>query len=423
MTKSTQINDNEINLIDLIIIILEGKWKIFAIVVVALLVVFGQQAIMKKTTKFTAITEIKPITTFQQSRYVSINNSLKNQFKFDDSINSSVYLNEIYKDTINETNEAGLGNIVNLEYDMFLKFTKSNFLNLFTEVLNEKKIFEDAIRKYNLININSYNNEQEYNEAVTKLASSIKIVKKVSGNREKDNYVVTYSIQFTFDDIEKWKAVLQYVNEKANKLVQQNLKKEYESLLSFIEQQKTYMLEDISTNIENLIVDYESKIEDKLLFLKEQAAIAEALGIESNSITISIPTIADEVQTFYENLEFENKMPHQPFYLKGYIAINKEIELIKSRTEIDSFIPGLLNLEQAKRSIQQDKKLDRIKLLFSRTPVGGDNFIAASANISATSFEYQSNNQMQTLILTILIGFFIGVFYVVINKALKSKKN
>ena len=84
MTKSTQINDNEINLIDLIIIILEGKWKIFAIVVVALLVVFGQQAIMKKTTKFTAITEIKPITTFQQSRYVSINNSLKNQFKFDD---------------------------------------------------------------------------------------------------------------------------------------------------------------------------------------------------------------------------------------------------------------------------------------------------------------------------------------------------
>ena len=41
-----------------------------------------------------------------------------------------------------------------------------------------------------------------------------------------------------------------------------------------------------------------------------------------------------------------------PFYLRGYEAIEKEIELIESREEVSAFVDGLLKLEQEKRFLE-----------------------------------------------------------------------
>ena len=139
---------------------------------------------------------------------------------------------------------------------------------------------------------------------------------------------------------------MRYVDEKANKVVQLNLQSSLENFFFFINQQKKYELEDISTRIDNIIKDYDQDIENKILFLEEQAAIAKALGIENNSI---------EIQTYVKRaLENNSSFPNQPFYLKGYIAIEKEIELIKGREDKNLFITGLYKLKRAKRSIQQD---------------------------------------------------------------------
>jgi hypothetical protein len=414
MTKSKQIDNNEINLIDLIITIIEGKWKIFSSIIITLLVLFAQQAIFgNKVKNFTASTEIFPINSYEESKYLNINNSIYSKFFLKDS----GYNLDKFNNNTEEKKDQDF-NIMNLSDYMYIipKFTKSNFLNIYIEVLNEKKLFEEAIRKYNLIDINLYDDEKKYNEAVTKLASSIKIVKNFLGNKKKNTYTVTNNIQFTFNDGEKWKDVLRYVDEKANKVVQLNLQSSLENFFFFINQQKKYELEDISTRIDNIIKDYDQDIENKILFLEEQAAIAKALGIENNSI---------EIQTYVKRaLENNSSFPNQPFYLKGYIAIEKEIELIKGREDKNLFITGLYKLKRAKRSIQQDKTSERIQLLFSKTPASNNkDFIAASVNISATTFKYEKNNQRQSLILAILIGFLIGVFYVIIHKALKSKES
>tara|TARA_B100001063_G_C16406525_1_gene377389 strand:- start:78 stop:584 length:507 start_codon:yes stop_codon:yes gene_type:complete len=168
------------------------------------------------------------------------------------------------------------------------------------------------------------------------------------------------------------------------------------------------------------MIDYDRETSDKILFLEEQASIAEKLGIANNAIEVA--TFSNENVSIYD-ASTKNLVPNLPFYLKGYIAINEEIELLRNRSDKKAFIPELLTLEQTKRSIQQDKTLDRAKLFFSKTPVGGNEvFTAATANVSATTFKYEDDHKKNTLILGLLVGLIIGVFFVLIQKVLQSRK-
>jgi LPS O-antigen subunit length determinant protein (WzzB/FepE family) len=59
MVKNSKIDNDEINLIELMCILWEGKWKIAVAVIISLIAVISYQS--TKTKNFTAITEIKPI--------------------------------------------------------------------------------------------------------------------------------------------------------------------------------------------------------------------------------------------------------------------------------------------------------------------------------------------------------------------------
>ena len=76
MSNVPQTYDNEIDLLSLIQTIWDGKWKIVSIIAVSLLLVFGFN-IVKPNKTFTAMTEIKPITSFEFDRYSLFNASLK----------------------------------------------------------------------------------------------------------------------------------------------------------------------------------------------------------------------------------------------------------------------------------------------------------------------------------------------------------
>ena len=69
---SDRIYDDEIDLLNLIQTVWDGKWKIASIIVVSLLLVFGFN-IVKPNTTFTASTEIKPIARFEFDRYSLFN--------------------------------------------------------------------------------------------------------------------------------------------------------------------------------------------------------------------------------------------------------------------------------------------------------------------------------------------------------------
>ena len=395
MIKKSQINKDEINLIDLMLTLWKGKWKIALAVAISLIAVITHQS--TKTNSFTAISKIKPLSILELNKFLVFNKLIENI----NSTNTNTNTNNTNTNTNTNTNNNTK------------TISASKLLNLYLSVLNDSSVFEDGIRKFNLLEVSQYNNEQEYSEAIIRLASSVEIfLSTVSKKTKKENLEVPYyTISFTYHDAKKWKSVLMYVDKFANELVQKAIIDEYNNILQFLKNKQKYQLEDISIKINNLYIDYERETSDKLSYLKEQSAIAKQLGIAKNTI---------EVQTFgNQNALLSNVQTDSPFYLRGYEAIDKEIELINFRTNKKAFINGLFDLEKKKRAIEQDLTIERIKLALKSTlPATNNKFSAASLDIVTTKFEYKDNKKI--IMIVMVLGLMAGIFYVLISNSLQS---
>ena len=405
MTKNTQINNDEINLVEVIILILKGKWKIAAAIVFSVMIVFIYQS--TQIDKFTVITNILPITSSEESKYIL----LYNEFE---QLNSKHFNDVVKKGNKGEVDEKI---VIPFSFHSF-RFSKTGFIDFFIETLNEKKLFEDAIRKYNLLDVGGYSNEQEYNEAIIKLASSVEIVTSSESARnysgeDTNKLTIRHKIKFVYHDAKKWIAVLKYVDEQANKAIKLKITNHFNRIL-FIERKKNYEeIEDLKIKIKNLVQDYDRVTSDKILYLQEQSAIAKKLGISKNTI---------EVQTFgSQNALFSSVNTDSPFYLRGYEAIDKEIALITSRKEKKAFIPKLFDAEKLIRGIEQDKTLERFEAKIALTPLANNNdFSAASIKVLITQFNYESKKKK--LLFAALAGLIVGVLYILINNLFKNQK-
>jgi len=364
--------DDEIDLVELAQTVWEGKWKIVAVVAFSVLSVFGYQTFQPQP-NFEASTEIKPITSVEAERY-------------------------------RQSNALG-----------FFEVSPNTLLNLYIEQLDERTLFEEAIREYQLLDVEKFEDKQAYEEAVIALASSIEILppNDIDGTKKGDVRRF-WTIGFEYNDDAKWKSVLSFVDSNANQSVQRILQQRFQTSLSVAKQKQMFELEDLEFLIANALEDYDRNTSDRLAYLIEQASIARKLGVAKNTI---------EAQTFSaQNGMIANVKTDTPFYLRGYEAIEKEIELIKSRTNKEAFVKGLVELEQNQRTLKQDKMLERAESLFASTPIlNTTDFSAVSVTVNATTFETKSK-KMLMLALAVVIGGMVGVVYVLISSAVRNRK-
>jgi len=364
--------DDELDLVELAQTVWDGRWKIVAVVALSVLSVFGYQTIQSQP-NFEALTEIKPITSVEAERY-------------------------------RQSNALG-----------FFEVTPNTLLNLYIEQLDERTLFEEAIHKYQLLDIENFEDKQAYDEAVIALASSIEILPPINvDGTEREDVKRFWTIGFEYNDDAKWKQVLLSVDSLANQSVQRILQQRFRTSLSVAKQKQIFELEDLDLLITNALEDYERTTSDRLAYLSEQASIARKLGVAKNTI---------EAQTFSaQNGMIANVETKTPFYLRGYEAIEKEIELIKSRTKKEAFVSGLLELEQKQRTLKQDKTLERADILFASTPIMSTNdFSDVSVTVDATEIEDKSK-EMLMLALSVVIGGMVGVFYVFFSSAVRKRK-
>jgi LPS O-antigen subunit length determinant protein (WzzB/FepE family) len=418
MLKTTKSNSEEINLFDLINILWTGKWKIALCIIISMIIGISYNWQNNKVKNFTAITKISSVPQQEINKYIefnkinqiSLNVNTKDVYlekvKSGSEVNS--YINRIFlKKEIDESKDK---NIV----DEMFNISKSKLLNLFVDELNEKKIFLDAIRKFNLLDAKNYKDEAEYNKATANLASKIKILKPTFdiNNGKLTSKFPYYAIKFKYHDSEKWRNVLKYVNSSTNKKVLQNLQEHFRTLILIEKKNREYNLEDLTIKIDNLIIDHDRKTSDRILYLKEQSSIAKTLGIAKNTI---------EVLTLGNQNALLNVQTDSPFYLRGYEAIDKEIELINLRLDNNAFVLGLLELEQDKRNFNQNKTLERVEKIFKKTPLYEDsNFFASTINVFGTNYEYKKDTKL--IPIYFIIGLIIGLLYVFINNEIQPHK-
>jgi LPS O-antigen subunit length determinant protein (WzzB/FepE family) len=362
---------DEIDLMEFFQTIWDGKFKIASVIVMAVLGVVGF-FYTQPPPSFTAKTEVRPITSDIANRY-QISNSLG-----------------------------------------FFEVGTTNLQNLYIEWLDTRLLFEDAFRKYAVLDKNDYETETDFNKAIIELAAAISLLPPINvDGTAKGESRRHWTIEFEFNNKEKWLNALADVKAKANQNVRELIRDNFTTTLAAAEKKKAFEIEDISTTIDNALSDYDRKADDRVAFLREQSAIARKLGVKNNTI---------ETQSFGgKNSVVTNVKTDTPFYLRGYEAIEKEIELIEARNNKEAFVDGFLELEQKKRQLEQDKTLERAEALFADTPVmRGDDFSAVVMTVAATEFESKSK-RMLMLAMAVVLGGMVGTVYVLIANAMRKR--
>ena len=367
LSDSDKTYDNEIDLLSLIQTGWDGKWKIVSLIAVSLLSVFGFN-IVKPNTSFIASTEIKPITSFEFDKY----------------------------GLFNATGVFGI--------------TRKTLLNLYIEQIEEGSLLETAVDKFNLVNKDDYDSESDYKDTIEKFVSEIEILKPI---KEKNEIRLHHVLSAEYNDKDKWKELITFVNNEANRKVKASIINRFSTVISIQKQKKDFALEDINIKIDNVKNDYDRYTKDRLAFLTEQAAIARKLDIEKNTISS---------QRFNaQNTVLTNVKTDTPFYLRGYVAIEEEIRQITSRNDKKAFTKDLFKLEQQKRTLEQDETIQRAVNLFNKTPLTRNEFKATIVKVATTDFEINNKRNLYYA-LAIILGGIIGVVYVLIANVFKNRR-
>ena len=381
---------DEVDLLEFFQTIWDGKFKIAGAIVIAVLGVVGF-LFAQPPPSFTAKTEVKPITSDIANRY---------------QISNSLGFFEVYSDKDKNDGQDK----AKAKAKAVVRFLDE----LFIEQLDTRLLFEDAFRKYAVLDKNDYETETDFNKAIIELAAAISLLPPINvDGTAKGESRRHWTIEFEFNDKEKWLNALADVKAKANKNVRELIRDNFTTTLAAAEKKKAFEIEDISTTINNALSDYDRKADDRVAFLREQSAIARKLGVKNNTI---------ETQSFGgKNSVVTNVKTDAPFYLRGYEAIEKEIALVEARENKKAFVSGLLELEQKKRQLEQDKTLERAEALFADTPVmRGDDFSAVVMTVAATEFESKSK-RMLMLAMAVVLGGMVGTVYVLIANAMRKR--
>ena len=407
--------DNEIDLLDLIQTIWDGKLKIMLFMILGILIAFGYG--IKKVRNFIVTTEIRPITSFEEDKYRLFNQS-PNKI---DKKRLKIKIDNKYKDMLVEylvdNKDKNIAKFLKNEESnkvAIFEITNKSLLNQYVEEIKEGSLLEVGIEKFNLIDKEKFSDQKTYIENIKKFASEIEILspQNVEG-KEKRDVILFHTIKAEYNDIEKWKKLLVFIDSEVNKKVKDIVTNRFETIISVLRQKRNFEIEDLNTQIENTKQDYEETMKNRLAFLAEQASIARKLDIPKNTFQTQNFSVLNPIIT---NINSENS-----FYLRGYIAIEEEMRLINIRSNKSSFMQEIYKLEQRKRLLEQDKRIQRANYLFTNTPIKQDYFKATSVNVSATKYIYNEKIILY-YITVIIISLMIGIVYVLIANSFANRK-
>ena len=199
-----------------------------------------------------------------------------------------------------------------------------------------------------------------------KYAKLLEIVKPKKKNEE------NYTINFKWHDPNEAKKILQETLNLTSKNLKRSIALELSQLLEI---EKKFLI-----NQDRIRRDY----------LEEQSAIAKELNIIDNQI--------DNVNLFQSSVSFNISTADIAYYLRGYKAIDKEIELIENRDH-----QNLKFIEQEINDFK-DTEIEFVKY-----------------NVYLMDHNLLKNTKL-ILMISILLGLIIGIFYVLISNAFKPKK-
>ena len=170
----------------------------------------------------------------------------------------------------------------------------------------------------------------------------------------------------------------------------------------------------------------------RLQYLSEQLAVAKDLGIETNQLDADAFSDNSSSQlTFFfrENTNkipyFNNNVPHPkniPYYLRGSKAIEKEISIIKNRTDKDRLLssPKYVDIKNQIISIENDLTSAHLrsasKLIELDNPINWVDYDLELADIKS------QKKSLVYILVSLTLGAMLGFVYVLISHSILKRK-
>ncbi len=264
---SKHLDKNEIDLSEVFIIVWKKKLTVGIFVFISLALIFSNHVLKEPPKLMVSVTtEIRPISVYDDAKYNIYNSIIKaiEPFFLKESIHQSsqgIFQDKDIKYQIIETQIKDLQiNNINKEF----------LLDLFIDSINEKSNIISLIKKFNYLNREEYSNIVEYENAVSKLASSILLKNVILKNGIEKNYLT-----LNYSNVEKWEDFLKFVGDETNLEIQKRLLEMFNNYLSYLYSIKTYEMEDIDTQLEVI-----TNVEQKNNLLNKKKILLENRYIE-----------------------------------------------------------------------------------------------------------------------------------------------
>ena len=349
MKKNSSLNDDEIDLIRIIKNIWDGKLILIIITIFSILIGFVYNQSLPNNFQYSLV--IKPNV---DSEFVEVDYLYKSLKKNNKNSETNLSINN----SPNYSNE-----ISKIIFDRFIDEILD--YDELTILLKENKKIKKNISKLSL-------NDQ--NKKLFNYAKNFQ-VKKIKKNQN------DYDLVFEWHDINDINEIENIFNETIKRTLinlEKNLYKELDDLLK----------------IENKQILYNDS--KRIEYLLEQSIIARELNISDNQVDSMNLSQVIEQDLSNSGLQVNSNDP--AYYLRGYKAIEKEIELIKSREykQINFFEDEISNLKK--------KDIRWIKY---------NTFLGKTQPLKPVK---------KIFVISILLGLIIGDIFVIIFKEYQSLK-
>jgi LPS O-antigen subunit length determinant protein (WzzB/FepE family) len=371
MSEDVKKYDDEIDLLEIFNVLWDGKWKIIAITFIFAIV-------------GVSFSTLKP-----NSYYVSAAlNPAKN----------SVFIEYIPLNKLLESNEVPYS----IDADTIIQKIVSEF-NDYDEMISV--LASDSIIQQSVNELSERDKRRALIGRAKSFIVSAPSAKKTDGK-----------ISFSWHDVDEGDALLN----SAMSSVVLNVKKEnVETLTRMLDiavVNKLREMEVQKSKLKELLEQEAIEVVRRIIMLSEHSAIAKELGIEKNQLNAKFTTVTINSDDSYNSEEM--------FYLRGYKAIDKEITLLKSRSD-EQLVMFAKEYPKIKSSILVlEEELNLLpKLIQKNIDLLSKGEVNDWVDFDLSLAEVKSNKKsMLYVAVSILLGGMIGVFYVLIANVVRTRK-
>ena len=387
-----QAQDDNIDLFSVFETLWDGKWKIIFFIFVSSIASISYLSYTPNSFKVTTKLQQSSVNLYFKYKY------LNDILEMDRDINDQLDYYEVFNNekTFENNKPVLKQTFIDDSFSVDSPLIFEMFINEFNDyeemvtVLSENDYVKDKIKKLN---------DNDKRKALINFAKNFVIIKPYEDAEFRE-------ISFTWHKINEGIFLFNKALNLTLINVQKSLLMEIDNLANSIDLANQRKKDSFNILLKSIRELNEIMRIKRTRYLTEQSDIAKELGIEKNQL---------------DKLTIES--PDYPYYLRGFKAIDKELDLIKSRSGQDNDLmsKGYLSLKRKLILIENDIRSKQLRV--ANEMIKKDN-ISKWVNFNLELAEMKSNKKPLLYILfSIIIGGVLGAVYVLISKAQRERKN